>query len=140
MTAKFRNDIIMINTPHPVDVYVGKRIRVRRRMLGMNQTVLGEQLGVTFQQVQKYERGANRVSSSSLFRTANALDVPVSFFFEGAETCLPDYNPKKNSADNDIRANQETIELVEAYYSISDPRVRKKIVDLARLLNPEDGS
>lgn len=130
----------MINTPHPVDVYVGQRISARRRMMSMNQTVLGEHIGVTFQQVQKYERGTNRISSSRLFHTATALDVPVSFFFEGAETCLPDYNLEKNSAENDMRANKETVELVEAYYSISDPRVRKKIVNLARLLNFNDDS
>lgn len=130
----------MKHSPEPVDIYVGGRIRARRKMLSITQTGLGKKLGVTFQQVQKYERGTNRVGSSRLFRTANALDVPVSYFFEGAETCLPDYNPGTNNAENELQANEETVELVEAYYRIADPRVRKKIVDVARLLNPKDTS
>lgn len=87
--------------PHPIDVHVGQRVRARRKMLGMSQTQLGVQLGVTFQQVQKYERGTNRIGSSRLFQMSTTLDVPVAYFFEGAETKLPGYNAsEQNPADH----------------------------------------
>ncbi len=120
--------------PDPVDVHVGQRVRARRKMLGYSQTQLGKELGVTFQQVQKYERGTNRIGSSRLFRMASALDVPVSYFFEGAETKLPEYEPVNAGVDGDAFEKQETQELVEAYYRIPDPRIRKKVLGLARLL------
>ena len=123
----------MIKTPDPIDVHVGQRVRARRKMLGLSQTLLGKELGVTFQQVQKYERGTNRIGSSRLFRVSNALDVPVSYFFEGAETKLPGYNPMEG-LDGDAFEKEETQELVEAYYRIVDPRIRKKVLGLARLL------
>lgn len=125
----------MIKSPDPVDIHVGQRVRARRKMLSMSQTELGKQLGVTFQQVQKYERGTNRIGSSRLFRVSNALDVPVAFFFEGAETKLPGYNPAADGVDDATYEKQETKELVEAYYKIADPRIRKKVVGLARLLS-----
>ena len=125
----------MIKNPDPVDIHVGQRVRARRKMLSMSQTELGKQLGVTFQQVQKYERGTNRIGSSRLFRMSNALDVPVAFFFEGAETKLPGYNSAAEGVDADTYEKQETQELVEAYYKIADPRIRKKVVGLARLLS-----
>lgn len=119
--------------PHPIDVHVGQRVRARRKMLGMSQTQLGEQLGVTFQQVQKYERGTNRIGSSRLFQMSTTLDVPVAYFFEGAETKLPGYNAsEQNPADHFEK--QETLDLVEAYYRIADPRIRQKVMGLARLL------
>lgn len=128
----------MIKKPDPVDIYVGERVRMRRKMLSMSQTELGKHLGVTFQQVQKYEKGTNRMGSSRLFRVSTALDVPVSFFFEGAETKLPGYKPLANfEEDKKIFEKPETIELVEAYYRIADPRIRKKVVGLARLLTPD---
>ena len=132
----------MIKNPDPVDIHVGQRVRARRKMLSMSQTELGKQLGVTFQQVQKYERGTNRIGSSRLFRVSNALDVPVAFFFEGAETKLPGYNAAAEGVDDATYEKQETKELVEAYYKIADPRIRKKVVGLARLLssNNEDYS
>ena len=120
--------------PDPVDIHVGQRVRVRRKMLGLSQTQLGKELGVTFQQVQKYERGTNRIGSSRLFRIATALDVPVSYFFEGAESEMADGTPALDGVDGDAFEKQETQELVEAYYRIDDPRVRKKVLGLARLL------
>ncbi len=125
----------MMKTPDPVDIHVGGRVRARRKMMGLSQTQLGQELGVTFQQVQKYERGTNRIGSSRLFRVSNALDVPVAYFFEGAETKLPDYNPMGGALDGDAFEKQETQELVEAYYRIADPRIRKKVLGLARLLS-----
>lgn len=124
-----------MNGPDPVDIHVGQRVRARRKMLGLSQTQLGKELGVTFQQVQKYERGTNRIGSSRLFRLSSALDVPVAYFFEGAETKLPGYDAGLDALDGDAFERQETQELVEAYYRIADPRVRKKVLGLARLLS-----
>ena len=124
----------MIKSPDPVDLHVGQRVRARRKMLGLSQTQLGKELGVTFQQVQKYERGTNRIGSSRLFRMSTTLDVPVAYFFEGAETKLPGYNDTMGALDGDAFDRQETKELVEAYYRIADPRIRKKVLGLARLL------
>ncbi|UTW54165.1 helix-turn-helix domain-containing protein [Kordiimonas sp. SCSIO 12610] len=124
----------MLKTPDPIDVHVGQRVRARRKMLGLSQTELGNELGVTFQQVQKYERGTNRIGSSRLFKMSNTLDVPVAYFFEGAETKLPGYD-EASVLDDDVFTKQETQELVEAYYRIADPRIRKKVLGLARLLS-----
>ncbi len=123
--------------PDPIDVHVGQRMRVRRKMLNMTQTELGKALGVTFQQVQKYERGTNRIGCSRLFHMGVALDVEISYFFEGAETKLPGY--VKTTPDvlgSTIIETQETQELLAAYYKIADPRIRKKVLGLAKLLCP----
>jgi len=125
----------MIKSPDPIDVHVGQRVRARRKMLGLSQTQLGKELGVTFQQVQKYERGTNRIGSSRLFRMSTTLDVPVAYFFEGAETKLPGYEDGLEALDQSTFEKQETQELVEAYYRIADPRIRKKVLGLARLLS-----
>ena len=134
----------LVDGPHPVDVHVGSRIRMRRTLLGMSQTSLGEKLGLTFQQVQKYESGANRVSSSRLYEMSKLFDVPVSFFFEEMtpETAAvpPLTFPAKgltetpDTDDLDPLAKSETLELVRAYYQITDSRVRKSVFDLAKTL------
>jgi len=121
--------------PDPIDIHVGQRVRARRKMLGLSQTQLGHELGVTFQQVQKYERGTNRIGSSRLFRMSNTLDVPVAYFFEGAETKMPGYVSLNDSLGEAVFDREETQELVDAYYRIADPRVRKKVLGLARLLS-----
>lgn len=121
--------------PDPIDVHVGHRVRARRKMLGLSQTQLGKELGVTFQQVQKYERGMNRIGSSRLFRIAGALDVPVSYFFEGAEMHVDGDAPTVEMVDNEAFMREETQDLVKAYYKIDDSRVRKKVLGLARLLS-----
>ena len=107
--------------PHPVDVDVGKRIRTQRRLLGMNQAALARALGLTFQQVQKYESGTNRVSASKLSAIANALGVSVSFFFiEGA-------------ADHDARMEKpETIELIRCYYALPSDGVRQQFLQMVK--------
>ena len=131
-------------TPHPVDAHVGSRARLRRTMMGMSQETLGEAVALTFQQIQKYERGANRIGCSRLFQFSHILGVPVSFFFED----MPDgalgkmaKSTAKGLSDNDQPAleddpmmRQETLELVRAYYRISDPTVRKKVFDLLRAM------
>lgn len=125
----------MTKGPDPIDIHVGQRVRARRKMLGLSQTQLGHELGVTFQQVQKYERGTNRIGSSRLFRMSNTLDVPVAYFFEGAETKMPGYVSVKETMGDAVFDREETQELVDAYYRIADPRIRKKVLGLARLLS-----
>ncbi len=114
--------------PHPVDAHVGSRVRLRRTLLGMNQTQLGEALGLTFQQVQKYERGTNRISASRLYQLSQILDVPVSFFFD-------ELVDEANAASPDnISLKRETLELVRAYYRIRDPAARKHLREMTRAM------
>jgi transcriptional regulator with XRE-family HTH domain len=114
---------------HPVDVHVGQRVRQRRWMIGMTQQQLGNKVGIKFQQIQKYETGTNRVSASRLWDIAAALDVPVSFFFEGlnGEHLLV-------AAHGDILTDKEALELVRAYYTIPETQ-RRRLFDLARVLS-----
>ena len=130
--------------PHPVDVHVGSRVRARRTLLGMSQEKLGEALGLTFQQVQKYERGANRVGSSRLFEISRILDVPISYFFEDmspqTEANGTPGHPNEGLAEEQVEferdplAKRETLELVRAYYRIADPRVRKRLFEMTKAL------
>ena len=121
---------------HPVDVHVGKRIRHRRWMVGMTQQQLGEIVGIKFQQIQKYETGMNRVSASRLWDIAKALEVQISFFFEGLEDSYenvvvaddPEAMPR-----GDLLADKEALELVRSYYAIPEEQ-RKSLFDLARVL------
>ncbi len=120
--------------PHPVDVLVGKRIRQRRALLGMSQTTLGKAVGLTFQQIQKYERGDNRASASRLYEFSTVLDVPVSFFFE---TAVDVAEPRKRGRrkevmDEDVSTKRETLELVRAFYKIRKPNVRQQILSLIK--------
>lgn len=116
--------------PDPIDMHVGLRVRERRKMLSMSQSLLGDIIGVTFQQVQKYERGTNRMGSSRLFKVANALDIPVSFFFEGAAN----HRQEPMGADSSLYDLKETQELVGVYYGIQDTFVRKKVLNVIALL------
>ena len=129
--------------PNPIDVHVGRRIRQRRTLLGMSQEKLAEAIGLTFQQVQKYERGSNRVSSSRLFDLTHVLDVPMSYFFDEMEAGVADKSPsrlmgvsaskmQKAAAEPDPLAKRETLELVRAYYKIAEPRVRKRVFELTK--------
>lgn len=125
-----------------VDASVGKRIRLRRTTLGLSQEKLAEALGLTFQQVQKYERGANRVGASRLFDLSRVLDVPVSFFFDDMSEEVESLSPRLISGlaeepagfEADPMTKRETLELVRAYYRITDPQVRKRVLDLAKAL------
>jgi len=135
----------MPSTPNPIDVHVGRRLRLRRTLLGMSQERLGELLGLTFQQIQKYERGANRIGSSRLYELAQILDVPVSFFFDdlpqtaGASGEVA-YGLAEEGAgfahqDDDLMLDRrETLELVRAYNRIGDPTVRRRLFELAKAL------
>ena len=114
---------------HPVDVHVGKRIRHRRWMLGVTQQQLAERVGIKFQQIQKYETGMNRVSASRLWDIAEALEVPVSFFFEGL-----DEEQAGPAVQGDLMSDKEALELVRSYYAIPENQ-RKRLFDLARVLS-----
>jgi transcriptional regulator with XRE-family HTH domain len=120
---------------HRVDVHVGKRIRHRRWMLGMTQQQLGDLIGIKFQQIQKYETGMNRVSASRLWDIANALDVPISFFFDGANGEETGPAPAEAPvAQGDLLADKEALELVRSYYAIPEEQ-RRRLFDLARVLS-----
>lgn len=117
---------------HPVDVHVGKRVRHRRWMVGMTQQQLGEAVGIKFQQIQKYETGMNRVSASRLWDIAHAMDVSISFFFEGLEG--DDAKAAPENALGDLLADKEALELVRSYYAIPENQ-RRRLFDLARVLS-----
>jgi transcriptional regulator with XRE-family HTH domain len=130
--------------PNPIDVHVGARVRLRRTLLGMSQEKLGEAIGLTFQQVQKYERGANRIGASRLFDLSRVLDVPVSFFYDDMSDDISLQSPRMMIAglaeeptatfEADPMTKRETLELVRAYYRIFDPQVRKRVFELAKAL------
>jgi transcriptional regulator with XRE-family HTH domain len=121
---------------HPVDEYVGKRVRQRRWMVGFSQQQLGEAVGIKFQQIQKYETGMNRVSASRLWDIAEALGVSVTFFFDGYDgVSLTDGSAKANTnGQGDLLADKEALELVRSYYAIPENQ-RRKLFDLARVLS-----
>ena len=117
---------------HPVDVHVGKRVRHRRWMVGMTQQQLAEKVGIKFQQIQKYETGMNRVSASRLWDIAEALSVPVAFFFEGL--AATEAEGAASNVPGDILADKEALELVRSYYAIPENQ-RRRLFDLARVLS-----
>lgn len=122
---------------HPVDVHVGKRIRHRRWLVGMTQQQLAEQVGIKFQQIQKYETGANRVSASRLWDIADALDVPVSFFFEGIDAeqeAAEEPAAAAAAMPADILGDKEALDLVRSYYAIPENQ-RRRLFELARVLS-----
>lgn len=134
----------MASNPNPVDIHVGGRIRLRRTLLGMSQEKLGKAIGLTFQQVQKYERGTNRVGSSRLFQLAKVLNVPVSFFFDdmpnevsGGNAALAE--PGKPFEHNPF-TKRETLELVRAYHKIGDRSVRKRVFELVKAIASDSES
>ena len=132
--------------PNPVDVHVGSRVKLRRTLLGMSQEMLGEAIGITFQQVQKYERGANRIGSSRLYDLARVLDVPITYFFDAIPSSAQAQSPlnvikgtmiemaEGSTASPDPMAKRETLDLVRAYYSIPDPQIRRRVYELAKAL------
>lgn len=132
-----------IGQPHPIDIHVGSRVRLRRTLLGLSQEKLGDSIGLTFQQVQKYERGANRIGSSRLYELSRVLDVPVSFFFDDApDGDMPPVSPSAAPVDRgldatfeqDAMGRQETLDLIRAYYRIGDTTVRKRVFDLTKAI------
>ncbi|WP_299964251.1 helix-turn-helix transcriptional regulator [uncultured Roseobacter sp.] len=118
---------------HVVDVHVGKRIRQRRWLVGMTQQKLAECVGIKFQQIQKYETGANRVSASRLWDIADALEVDVAFFFEGLKT-EPSAEPAQDAVPADMLGDKEAMDLVRSYYAIPENQ-RRRLFELARVLS-----
>jgi transcriptional regulator with XRE-family HTH domain len=135
-------------TPNPVDIHVGSRVRLRRTLLGLSQEKLGEAVGLTFQQIQKYERGANRIGASRLFEFSRILDVPVSFFFDDISERVTTVSPEamglsdqaQSPIEPDPLTRRETLELVRAYYRIADPHVRKRLFELTKSLGAMEDS
>ncbi len=125
--------------PNPVDIYVGSRVRLRRTLLGMSQEKLGEALGLTFQQVQKYERGTNRIGASRLYDLSRVLDVPVQFFFDGFggrnhTSGTPGFGDDGKPFEAKDFSKREILELARAFDRIKDERVRKRLLELAKSL------
>jgi len=130
-------------SPNPIDLHVGGRIRMRRKVLGVSQERLAEALGLTFQQVQKYERGSNRVSASKLYEIARALSAPVSYFFEGlSDPALGGDRMAEDGVDqfmHDFLMTPEALELAAAFPKIRRGRVRRRLLDLVRCMVEEEG-
>jgi len=129
--------------PNPIDSHVGSRVRLRRMMTGMSQEKLGEHLGITFQQIQKYEKGINRIGASRLQSISNVLQVPVSFFFEGAPDPggvgdLEGFEENSSEYMIEFLSSTEGLQLNRAFSKIKDGKVRRRIVDLVKSLADED--
>lgn len=132
----------MVTNNNAVDIHVGRRIRLRRTLLGMSQDQLSAALNITFQQVQKYERGTNRVSASRLWDISQILDVDIDYFFEEMSAETQAKSPRRVSTsetrdkdrlmDKDPMARRETLELVRSYYTINDPAMRKQLAGLVK--------
>lgn len=130
----------MKKAPNPIDKHVGSRVRMRRVLIGMSQEKLGEALSLTFQQVQKYEKGTNRIGASRLQQISSILDVPVSFFFDGAPGAdAHDGMAEANSSAYvvDFLSTTEGLQLNKAFVQIKDPKIRRKIVELVSALSSE---
>ncbi|MBX9726448.1 MAG: helix-turn-helix transcriptional regulator [Rickettsiales bacterium] len=134
-----------MSIPHPVDIHVGRRLRLKRTFLGLSQEAVGKQIGVTFQQIQKYERGINRMGASRLYDFSKALGVQIAYFFEGFGDCVMEdgtmmvaAEPNAASFEHENVNNRETLEVMRAYYRIKNPAVRKRIVELIKAMAAED--
>jgi transcriptional regulator with XRE-family HTH domain len=130
--------------PNPVDIHVGSRVRYRRMIVGMSQEKLGEKMNLTFQQIQKYEKGTNRIGASRLFQLSRILDVPVGYFFEDAfANTAPAaaihglHEPEQEGYLLDFLNSREGLDLNKAFAKISDPKVRRRVIDLVRALSEE---
>ncbi|MEL7091792.1 MAG: helix-turn-helix transcriptional regulator [Pseudomonadota bacterium] len=120
--------------PHLVDTHVGKRIRQRRWLIGMTQQKLADSVGIKFQQIQKYETGANRVSASRLWDIGEAMGVPVAFFFDGLKGDDTEQDGARGDVPNDMLADKEAMDLVRTYYAIPENQ-RRRLFELARVLS-----
>jgi transcriptional regulator with XRE-family HTH domain len=126
-----------------IDLHLGRRLRRRRRLLGLTQQQVAEAVGIRFQQVQKYECGANRVSAARLWQLSEALEAPVNYFYDGLEaasrreTPANDRRPEPRREDGEVLARKETLDLVRAYYRLEE-RPRRRLLDLAKSLNGDN--
>ena len=153
MKKKPKKTALRSENPDPVDIHVGARLRMRRNLIGFSQEQLAKSLGLTFQQIQKYERGINRMGSSRLFQIAKTLSVPVAYFFEdlptmpgalqaglaeGEQAPLDGVAGVEGPGDYDILRRRETLELIRAYYRIQDTKQRRKVYELIRSMSNEE--
>ena len=118
---------------HPIDIYVGKRVRFKRKMVGLTQSDLGERVGLTFQQIQKYEKGENRISASKLFQIAQILKTSVSFFFDGYRENVANDSMEEKTIDD-----KQSVNLVQSFKSIKNPKLKKRIMMLIESVSDED--
>ncbi|MFA4994300.1 MAG: helix-turn-helix transcriptional regulator [Bdellovibrionales bacterium] len=151
---KIKKTQLRSENPDPIDIHVGSRLRMRRNLIGLSQEQLGKSLGLTFQQIQKYERGINRMGSSRLFQIAKTLAVPVAYFFEeipvsfslptqsgfadNGQASLENAPSAERKNDYDILRRRETLELIRAYYRIQDDKQRRKVYELIRSMSDEE--
>jgi len=138
-TVSNRAPSVKAKGPNPVDVHVGSRVRLRRMLVGLSQEKLGDSMGLTFQQIQKYEKGVNRIGASRLFKLSQVLDVPVQFFFDGMPAS--EDSSVAGVANRDTEAflfeflnTRDGLELNRAFIKVSDPEVRRSVIDLVRSL------
>jgi transcriptional regulator with XRE-family HTH domain len=130
----------MKKSPNPIDKHVGSRVRMRRMMLSMSQEKLGDALGLTFQQVQKYEKGTNRIGASRLQQISKILQVPVSFFFEGGPESAGEFGEAPSPAYvSDFLATSDGLALTKAFMRIDSPKLRRRIVDLVEQISGDNG-
>lgn len=130
--------------PHPIDVHVGGRVRLRRTMVGMSQDKLADSLGLTFQQIQKYEKGVNRIGASRVFEISRILGVPIQFFFDdydvdtGRSYGFAEAGPDDGAAMMELLNSPEGVQLCKHFASITDPKIRKRVLELVKSLS-DDG-
>ena len=129
----------MTKKANPIDGQVGNRVRIRRMLIGMSQEKLGDHLGLTFQQVQKYEKGINRIGAGRLFEIARILDVPIDFFYDGVGT-PSDGVGEARAPVMEFVSSTEGLQLSLAFMKIKDPKVRKRVLDLVKSLAEEEGA
>ncbi len=127
--------------PHPIDTHVGGRVRLRRTMLGMSQDKLADALGLTFQQIQKYEKGVNRIGASRVFEISHVLGVPIQFFFDdfdvntGRSYGFAEHGPDDGMAMMELLNTPEGVQLCKHFASIKDPKIRKRVLELVKSLS-----
>lgn len=132
--------------PHPIDVHVGGRVRLRRTMVGMSQDRLADSLGLTFQQIQKYEKGVNRIGASRVFEISRILGVPIQFFFDdydidtGRSYGFAEAGPDDGAAMMELLNSPEGVQLCKHFASITDPKIRKRVLELVKSLSDDSGA
>lgn len=131
--------------PHPIDTHVGGRVRLRRTMLGMSQDKLADSLGLTFQQIQKYEKGVNRIGASRVFEISRVLGVPIQFFFDdfdvdtGRSYGFAEQGPDEGMAMMELLSTPEGVQLCKHFASIKDSKIRKRVLELVKSLSDGEG-
>ena len=138
LTSETRVAIATKKQANPIDIQVGNRVRIRRMLIGMSQERLGDLLGLTFQQVQKYEKGVNRIGAGRLFEVSRILNVPVDFFYEGVNDAAQGANEIDGAPVMDFVSSGEGLQLSLAFMKIKDAKVRKRVLDLVKSLAEEE--